>query len=231
MWDIDIEEDTAEDPSPTPAAPSFDDDGWGDDEEILAALPDPEVEAAAKKREEEEREAERQRREAAEKQRKLEKQEAARLAKEAKASRARLWDDGDDESGLFSVETATLDSQYTDFKAAADLFGDTEHLESAGIDIGKYVPNTVAEFEALKNAIVEKVGGFPEKIDRVKIVQAIITALADDYSASQLRDIGKFIADLQNARLGKKPKTTKGGAFMAVSQATRVDQIDGDDFM
>jgi hypothetical protein len=228
-WEIDLEEDLADDAvDEAPAQATLGDDGWGDDEEALAALPDPEAEAAAKKKEEEEREAERQRLEASEKKRKQDKAAAAQAAKDAKKKVVLAEDE--DEGGLFSVEAANLDSQYTDFKAAADLFGTTEQVDSSEIDIGRYVPNTIGEFEALKNAIVAKVETFPATLDRVKVVQLLMTALADDYNSSQLRDLTKHVAELQNARLGKKQKAAKGGSFLVV-RPTGTGRDDDDDFM
>jgi hypothetical protein len=97
------------------------DDGWYDDGEALAALPHSEAEAAAK-RKEEERGAEQQRLEAPEKKRNTDTPAAAQPAKDAKDAQTKglLQDDLDPDGGLFNVEAANRDSQYTDFKTAAD---------------------------------------------------------------------------------------------------------------
>jgi hypothetical protein len=222
MWNVDLSKVGSDsDSDPKPSGQDGSGDGWGYDDPSWEDLPDPEVEAQ-KKREEEERIA-RQKQQAAEAEAKRKADKKA-LAIARKAQRLKIeeegWDDGDD---FMSAETAQEQARRSDFRLAQDVMGSlTDSVDSAEIDIGRYIPATVGEFNSYKDAIVTKVNSLALK-DPVKLIQHIITALADDYQSKFLKELAYFCADLYNKKIGKEPRSVKTGGKAFLQEGSVLD--------
>lgn len=214
-------------------------DNWED-------APDFEEIERKKKEEEERKKKEEEDRAAAEKARKLEKKMKAEEVKKLKAQLDEV-DDEDLAGTCFDIETIHENQEQNDFKNAIDALGmaDVNIDDPSTIDIGVYQPGTVAEFDAYRRAVMNRINTIYEKYprtDKVKFIQFIIKALVDDYKGSQIHSLDTYVTDMINNIIMerkkkhgykvKKPTTsTSNKTFMNTEKAVDNDVDAVDDFM
>ena len=146
------------------------------------------------------------------------------------------WDDGDDFMDGTVEAIARENAERLAFEAAKDAFGDLVDMgatQDGEIDIGRFIPETIADFNNLRDKIVEKINTF--KCDRVVLIKEIINGLVDDYASIQMKQLSADISQIRNNILAvqrkkdhKHAKKQDGKTFMNASNK-QVD--DDDDFM
>jgi hypothetical protein len=204
-------EEEAEDSAPaTSAAAGVVDD---DDEGWEQALDLAEMQRIEKEKEEKRAREENERVEA-EIQRKKDRLEAREAAKVAKSRLATFDDDDDDPDAKFmDVDKANKDRDLADYNVAVDLMGGLDGSgNSKAIDIGTFICQVATDFPSYAAAVVDRIGHFDflkspagSKF-MVSFVQFMVNALTDDYKASELRDLEKWMLDKMNDKIKEDKK-------------------------
>ncbi|OHT09391.1 hypothetical protein TRFO_21714 [Tritrichomonas foetus] len=227
--------------------------GWDDGDDVVdnwEEAQDPEEKARQKREEQERIEREKQEAIEAEKRRKQELKEERERRKQEKKF---LFDDAyEDEGGLFDVEVTNETKERMDFQNALDALGDLGQNtdDPTKIDIGRYVPKTVTDFKAYEQAIEMKISKiFPafnrdsyktkkefdtaknaQDTEKVKIIECLITALADSYKSVFMSQLQKHLNEIYNKKINVKVGKTnqKGRSKIQIADKGFNDVSDDD---